>query len=66
MNVRHPVGVLHLFSIKNIFMIKSNFRFFYFYFYLMMMFHSFIILQYILLNVYLNLSLINPAVPGVS
>ena len=32
MNVRHPVGVLHLFSIKNIFMIKSNFRFFYFYF----------------------------------
>ena len=30
MNARHPMGVLHSFSIKNIFYDKSNLRLFYF------------------------------------
>ena len=30
MNVRHPIGVLHLFSIKNIFYDKMELRLFYF------------------------------------
>ena len=30
MNVRHPMGTLHLFSIKNIFYDKMNLRLFYF------------------------------------
>ena len=30
MNARHPVGVLHSFSIKNIFYDKMDLRFFYF------------------------------------
>ena len=30
MNVRHPMGVLNLFSIKKFFMIKCNSGFFYF------------------------------------
>ena len=30
MNIRHPIGVLHLFSIKNIFYDKMELRFFYF------------------------------------
>ena len=31
MNVRHPMGVLHSFSIKNIFYDKMDLRLFYFY-----------------------------------
>ena len=30
MNVKHPMGVLHSFSIKNIFYDKMDFRLFYF------------------------------------